>query len=502
MNLELNNTMTHRFLVALLLVCGSMLSLRAQTKVQLSVPDVVATADAQIICVPVIADSFPAIVALQFSLAWDTTELTLDNVDFGDNPLSLNDMTTSTVNAGNFGVTFTVNDLSGIPLPPGTELFQLCFRPTMEDGSSAVTWDGYIPGEFVLENTASPFPFELIPGSVSYGSTVATTVLPGDTDANGQVDHRDLINVGFLSGTTGPARTNASANFTPQSVALWPGTLATGVNHANVDADGDGTIAAADVSVIESNYASVTTGTFVPAPDVSVTTGPQLTLTTDEIFSGANPGTVDIDLGDGNDPNAVGYALAFAIEFDPAEIDPASLRVAFDGSFLGDELLTIQQLPDGTTGRLEVALSRQDQINATTPGGRVATLSFTPRPTDEPLVTTLTVVPNDFRRADQTTAPLGGGTLDITVEATISTQEPAWGQQLSVYPNPYTAGPLAIRGELPAIDAVTVYTLGGRRVKAYTGDFRQLDLSDLPAATYVVQVEINGEFVRRRVVKQ
>ena len=54
---------------------------------------------------------------------------------------------------------------------------------------------------------------------------------------NGQVDHRDLLNIGFLHGTTGPERADAATDFAAQLAPVWPGILPGGTNHAEVDAE-------------------------------------------------------------------------------------------------------------------------------------------------------------------------------------------------------------------------------------------------------------------------
>lgn len=501
---ELNNTMIQRylFLFAAFLSCYCLAPLQAQTRVQLSVPDVVAGANQPEICVPVIADSFPNIAAVQFSLAWDAAQVAFTEVKFGANPLSLSDMTTSMPVADNFGVTFTTNDLRGITLTPGTVLFELCFSPTMTEGSTPITFDGFLPGEFVQEGTIVAFPQTLIPGSIAYGNNVTTSVLPGDTNDDGQADYLDLLNIGLLHGTSGPARQNAAVQFTQQTAQLWPGTLLSGLNQAKVDCDGDGSITAADLSVVQTNY-GMATGTYQLNEGSTANQGPALTLVGGPLNAGETS-TLTLMLGSGNDPLAVGYALACYLEFNPAQIDVNSLTVDFSNSFLGNDLLTSGRVSPAADGRLEIALSRKDQLNTTNPGGEVCRISFIPLNNADGSSYDLNVqvTPNTFLLADQSVAPVQGSTASVTVQGTVATREPAWAQDLRIYPNPYTYGPLSISGQLPNLNRISVIDASGRSVLRFAGSARALDLSALPAGSYLLQLEASGETVVRKFIRQ
>lgn len=486
------------------LFCGAS-NLQAQTKVQLSVPDVLASSGQGVICAPVIADSFPNIAALQFSLKWDTLILDYVEARFGNNPLMLGalDTTTSLAN-GQFGVTYTTSDLSGITLSPGTVILEVCFNAIGENGVSPLTWDGFYPAEFAQEGSITPYPFELIPGSLSFGPNTAINVLPGDTNDDGQVDHRDLLNVGLLEGTTGPARPDVSVAFSQQTTTPWPTTLLNGLNHAKVDANGNGLIGATDLDIVADYYGRAE-GTFTQAPDISTTTGPALRLEEEDPINAGEETTVTIFLGDGSDADAVGYNLAFTLEYDPEQIEESSIRVAYDDSFLGDDLLSIDKVSTQTNGRLEIALSRRDQLNTTVPGGKVCTISFIaidPNDLSGVMLLPLKLVPNAFIRANQSAGDITGGTDTLRVQTALAVSEPAWGANLNIYPNPYTNGPLLIQGDLPAYDEVSLSDVTGRRLFTRAGNVRQLDLTAFPAGIYLLQVTIDGQRVTRRVLKR
>ncbi|MFK8163600.1 MAG: T9SS type A sorting domain-containing protein [Lewinella sp.] len=496
--------MTQR-ITFLLLACLLATSLQAQTKVQLSIPDVIAPEGATEICVPIVADSFPNIAAIQFSVGWDTTQVTFLEVRLGDNPLGFDNMAFLSPQSNIVNANLLTAGLRGITLTPGTVILELCFNTTMESGFTPLEWDVDLIGEFVQENQIVAFPDTLIPGSISYGSNVATTVWPGDTNDDGQVDHKDLLNIGLIHGGAGPARPVPGVTFEEKVAPAWPNNLLSGLNQANVDCNGNGLIESQDLTLVETYYGRTTNGLWTPGNGTSTgrELAPALTLVGGPINAG-ELSTISVVLGENNDPDAVGYGMAFVLNFNPEQIDLNTISVDFDGSYLGEDLLTIARLSPNENGRLEIALSRKDQLNTTTPGGEVCKISFTPLENAEGTNydLSLEIVPDAFVLADQSTADIEGSSTTITVMGTVAVQEPSWGSALKIFPNPYIAGPLHIRGNLPALDQLVIFDVNGQRIRQIAGSSRELDLSDLAAGTYLLQLEKGMEKVVRKIIKR
>jgi len=495
----------NKFYTILIALCGAIGSLSAQTKVQLSIPDVISPGGDAVICAPVIADSFPDIAGVTFSVSWDTAELDFVEARLGANPLGLNDGRITAPRPDNWGVSFTTDDLSGIDLTPGTQLFELCFTGKNASGASPLHFVGLNLPEFIQENATTVFPYDTLPGSITYGSDVATNVVPGDTNDDDKVDHTDLLNIGLLHGTEGPGRSDDGSVFAEQVARVWPNNLNSGVNHSKVDADGNGVIGDTDLDVVDRFYGQDIDGLWTPGPTVSTGRSlvPSLTLSGGPLRAGTS-GTLTVSLGDGNDPEAVGYGLAFTILFDPTLIDPNSISVDFGNSFLGIDLLTIAKINPNTDGRLEIALSRKDQTNTPAPGGEVCRINLTAleNSSEEDYTLRLELSPDSYLLTDQSSVELNGSIANIEVETTVAIQEPIWGQSLQVFPNPYTTGPLSLRGNLPVLDRVILLDASGRMVRTLPGNLRNLDLADLPAGSYLLRLEAAGETVTRPVVKR
>ncbi|MEL7162080.1 MAG: hypothetical protein AAFN92_15095, partial [Bacteroidota bacterium] len=329
-----------QFFTTILLICGLVAGLSAQTKVQLSIPDVIAPGGDELICVPVVADSFPDIAGIQFSVGWDTSQVTFVEARYGTNPLDLDDGRITEPRADNFGVSFSTDDLSGIELAPETVLFELCFTADNASGSTPLNYVGLNVPEFIKEDEVVEFPFDTIPGSITYGSDVAIGLFPGDTNDDGKVDHTDLLNIGLLHGTAGPERSDDGSSFASVFAPVWPGTFVSGVNHALADADGDGSVADADLSTVDGFYGRTTDGLREPDgdnPPSGRVLVPNLTLSGATLRTG-EPGTLTVSLGDGNDPDAVGYGMAFTVSYDPDLVDEESISVDFANSYLGVDL--------------------------------------------------------------------------------------------------------------------------------------------------------------------
>lgn len=484
--------MKFSLLTFLLAFAGLGTTLSGQSQVVISIPDVVATGLEDIICVPVIADSFPNIVSTQFSLTWDSTEVSFVEARLGDNPLGFDGMATSTPRRDQFRVGFIPSDAMGITLPSGTVMFELCYTPKNSAGFTRIGFDGELEPEFVVSGTFVPFAFDTIPGSINYGTSVAAAVLPGDTDANMQVDHRDLLNIGLLHGETGPVRNDATTDFTAQTAANWPGFLNSGINYATVDADGNGTIDATDLDAVLDNYAEENDGNFEFAPTVATPAGPALLLNFPETVDAGQETSLLVELGDGTDPDAVGYGLAFTLAFDPSQVDMSTVVVDFTDAFLGDDLLTLAQENDRANGIVEVALSRKDQINTTTPGGRIAEVRFTtiPAADDENYEMSVSVTPNAFVRSDQSTAPINGSQTEVTVMGTSAVGTPVWAQSAQVFPNP-TTDVVYIRNLTDVSLDYSVYSMWGQQVLSdrFNGD--SIDLEGLAGGLYLI-VLTNG----------
>jgi hypothetical protein len=491
------------FLLAVSFFSGS---LSAQSEVSLRIPNAVHPGGDGPICVPVVADSFPNIVIAQFSLSWDTAVVDFAEVRFGEDPLGLagSSMSTNRPEPDVFVVVWTNDDINaGLTLDPGTPLLELCLSPKVSSGTTPIIFDDFLDPEFAQGGTIVAFPFTATDGSLTFGDDVATFVLPGDTNADGQVDHRDVLGIGFGHGTDGPARPVTGIEFTNQVAPLWTESLLTGTNYAHLDADGNGSINDTDLSLVNTYYDQFVNPGWQAAPvqDNMGAPGAPLIIS-DTSLSAGQPASVEVILGDDAIAAAAGYNMSFAVLFDPGQVDPSSVSVDFTNSFLGDDLLTLARITNNATGRIEIGLTRKDQMNTANNGGLVCTINFTPITSENDYTLDLTTESNSFQLADESSSPVAGQTTQLTVSGTTSVREPRWANNLSIFPNPLSGELLSVRGNPMSFDRISVLEVTGRRLMDFPGTQRRFSLKNLPAGTYLIQFELSGQrAVRKLIVK-
>lgn len=151
------------FFVLILLENGLM----GQSQVNLTLPEITLNVSGEQPCLPVVADSFPAVAALQFSLGWDPTIVNYSEVQLGTNPLGLGSNETFNPTDSTFGLSWLAPTPAGLAIESGSVLFSLCFTPMVDTGSTSVFFGSYLPSEFVRTDTLALFPTDLTDGNIS-----------------------------------------------------------------------------------------------------------------------------------------------------------------------------------------------------------------------------------------------------------------------------------------------------------------------------------------------
>ncbi len=208
-------------------------------------------------------------------------------------------------------------------------------------------------------------------------------VWPGDTDTSGLVDHFDLLNLGIGMGSAGPARPNASIEWTAQPGYEWSeATVHSQINFKHIDTDGSGAIEIVDTTAILQNWGeehdllgggAVSSLLQLPPFSGGLITVPFF-VRPDTLYPGSSA-ELPIMLGEPGQPAEGVYGIAFSIEYDPKVVVSKSARVHFEQSWLGDDetdLIYIQK-DFHSAGRIDVAVSRIDGQNITG-GGQLGIL--------------------------------------------------------------------------------------------------------------------------------
>lgn len=457
-------------------------------------------ADTTAVPVAIIADSLTEIAALQFSVNWNTEELTFDRIELGANPLELLSNSYSVKDTGTIALLKVADfDTDGsFQVAPGDTLFQLYFIPQKTEGFAAIDFSGFLEPEFTSGGTFQTRPFRLTTGGIQ----LYEAVYPGDTNADGVVSVDDLLNIGLAFGATGPVRPFSSVEWAKQYAIAWKDSLPESqLDLYHVDANGDGRIDSLDLEVVRANLFSVRSEWSEARPTGEArTSGAQLVFDTIQLQAGQITG-VPLMVGTDIAPIDSIYGIRFSVRYPPGNLDPRSLFFDSSDSWLGTNntsIIGIQaHYPD--QNRLDVALSRTDQ-QALTGFGELGKLYLEPSSSSATEPARIVLQTRDIQVVSPheiydslTTAEQE---LIVTSETT-SVIEPIWAKELKLFPNPTTNGRITIQHPSPAFTAIELRAPDGRLIQWYTPSDRVLELSGLPAGIYYLRILHQQEWITR-----
>lgn len=322
------------------------------------------------------------------------------------------------------------------------------------------------------------------------------SVWPGDANYDGIADVYDILPMGIAYGSSGPARANATTGWTPQTAANWSGQFFSGLNYKHADANGDGSVTIADTLPINLNYGfshNKTGEEVISGNDL------QIDIEEDSLFTGDTM-HVNILLGTATEPIDSLYGLAFSIDFDTTLVDPSTLKVVFDNSWVGTpgvDMISMWRAYGGGA-ILDIGLTRIDQTEQTG-YGRIVSLSIIMIDDlggKREMIETfkMTVSRLEAQRADEFPLSLGVRSDSLVVGDTDT--KVSWlaeGFNWQVYPNP-VRDVVEVKMSRPSIgEWVLSDVLGNQllREQGYRARFTW-NLSCLPAGLYFLHMNSNN----------
>ena len=458
------------------------------------------------VCVPVLAENLVNILGMQFSIAWDADLITFDHVVPGD---ALPGLGATNFNAepGQEFVSFAwVNsDLTGITLPQGEVLFELCFNAGTVEGSSGITFtNSPTEIEFIRDDEIIPF----IPINGVLEVTAGGLVWPGDTDLNELVNHYDLLNIGLAFAAEGQPRNNPSIEWLPQFAAPWvESTPLSQVNFRHADTNGDGMVNAQDTMALALNWGQQVDG-FAGGngqTSSSVTEiGPPIYVQADTVEAGSTV-TLPVILGTPDEPVAEAYGLAFSILYDAEMVTPGSVSLDLEG-WLGDpseNLLTIYRDHPGL-GKVDIAMVRTDGLNVGgqgTIGNMTITMEDVIFRTNIDVEVVLEVTGVQLITYAEVEVPTSPRQTITLVENVTSTEEPEALRVIQLAPNPTTDW-VQVTSPGLEIERIDILNAMGQLQHSCGPTTTRLDLKDMPAGTYWLRIVTDEGTAHRSVIKQ
>ncbi len=348
----------------------------------------------------------------------------------------------------------------------------------------------------VVEITATDPPF-----------CIAECAWPGDANADGITNNKDILPLGYIMGQEGTARIDGDVTWYGQYSSNWdnpfnelPADLKFG------DADGNGIVNTADISGIEENYnrahnlfpKSFNTG---KGPPFFLNLWPQDPDNEDLI-------RIDVLLGNSAVPAIDVYGYTFDMSLSPTIVDSAFLMTFHDHAWISLNAPNIHLAQRPSQGRFETAYSRTNGKPASG-YGVVATLEFiiidivdvggqNGRPA-------ITVNPM-LMQADGSSATGEPITLEIPLERLKNRnaiKKPVnSGQNLLVYPSPAQDILVISLDSDEALSALTLLNAFGQQVLQQNGLSTQtatLNVGHLPAGMYTVVAQTAKGMVAKKV---
>lgn len=462
----------------------------------------------QEICLPVTCENFSNVASMQFSLNWDPSVIEYTDIIFGNLPaLSLSNFGTLGTDEGELRVSWLDPTTSGVSLPDGAPLFEICFVPAGPPGVSQVSFSNDpIPIEFIDAQTNE---LDFV-GSAGQIIVPTNLVWPGDTDESEAVNHFDLLNIGLAFGSTGPVREDANIEWIAQYTEDWDfETPETAINFKHSDTDGNGLVDANDTLAIIQNWGEVTDfwegENQFNAPVESVLMDVPIYVLPDTIIPGE---TVDfsIVLGNNNIPANDIYGLAFTVIYDPEVIVENSVGAHFVESWLGEvdaNLLGIYR-DDYANNKVDIAITRTD-LNNVSGQGMIASLRVT---IEDVIFSRSEQYELEFEIEnvrlinvhEQEIPVLPENNPSIIVDEPTGIQVPEWAKSITLYPIP-TKSDLLINAEDVQIEGLRLFSIQGKFLRQFDPKQNSMNMADLPSGSYLLRILTEQGIINRRVEK-
>lgn len=324
-------------------------------------------------------------------------------------------------------------------------------------------------------------------------------VWPGDADNNGIANNWDILPIGLIYDSTGPARPSASSVWVGQPAVDWGGLLY-GNDYKFVDCDGNGVVNQLDILPILQNYG------LTHLKDDKNTIGPLLyiEMLQDSVQAG-DTATFIVKLGTQALQASNAYGLAFSINYNPALVVSGTFQSDYSNSWLGDvgvDMITLD-IELTQASKFDMGLTRRDLVSRNGSGeiARVSVVTIDNISGKDLINAAMPVWISNVRAIDNTGTVLeystGGDTLTILNIETGIQQLVA--SDISIYPNP-ADGAVSIVANQP-IDRVVVYNMLGQvmvdqAAKGQTGI--QLPTDALAKGQYFIAIYSNGQYVSKK----
>ena len=326
----------------------------------------------------------------------------------------------------------------------------------------------------------------------------ADCVWPGDFNADGIVNMKDLMTFGLNVGQNGEEReVSDTTNWSGYSASNWEfldHSLSQDLKH--VDADGNGYVTAEDMAAFHENYGKQSK--LISKEVLAITETPLILSTTQTEVDSGEWLYLDVSLGSDIAPAIDFYALAFQFNIDEDLIDEESACFLMDdGSWVSYDSPLFDVFQQPTPGNMSFGISRIT-LDPVSGFGPIATLKFIVeeeldgfRDSDGKFILDLGL--ENAVAYDHKGNPYGLTTNKVEVVLNLN-NEKINDLEISTYPNP--AADFIMINSNKAMDHITITDATGRIIDSFQAPKLpsiEYDLSQYADGIYFIKVVSGGE---------
>ncbi|MDZ4844124.1 MAG: T9SS type A sorting domain-containing protein, partial [Chitinophagales bacterium] len=325
-------------------------------------------------------------------------------------------------------------------------------------------------------------------------------VWPGDANADGLVNKKDILKVGHAFGKRGSPRYRPSIDWKGQTCDDWEQEFRNQVNHKHADCNGNGVVNRLDITAVHQNY-------FLSHDKTDINGTPADPLIYfGEIEPQPAGSIVQLPVYFGTEALQVHdfYGIIFSLNFDNAFVEEGSAAFEMEESWVGihgtdAEVFSHEFFNESV---LEVAITRTNQTGISG-YGKIGTLSFRTRDDLQIENSALQFSFSDveYETADETEKEVfqQDGEIQLVAPTGVTTLE---AEYIKVYPNPATEK-LYIDITKADVEEICLMNLYGQCLHKITHPEKEtieIITAELPQGTYLLQFKTNRNTLMQRVV--
>ena len=326
----------------------------------------------------------------------------------------------------------------------------------------------------------------------------AGCVWPGDFNADGLVNMKDLLSFGLNVGQNGEARDDLnSTTWTGFSSNNWEyldQTLRTDLKH--LDADGNGFVTTDDMSAFQENYGKQSK--LISKDVLAITETPLILSTTQTEVDSGEWLYLDVSLGDDTNPYIDFYGLTFKFNINEDLIDEESTCFTMnDDAWISYDSPVFDVMKQTSPGNLSFGITRLT-LDPVSGSGPIATLKFIVeeelngfRDSDGKFILNLSLEDAVGYNTKGEAVALKTNTVKVDLNLT---NEKVNDLKIQTYPNP--ASDFITIESNKAMDYISITDATGRAIDAFKAPKApsfQYDISQLSDGIYFIKVLSGSE---------